>query len=309
MKNNRNQPITTAMLAKLCNVSQGTVDRALHDRGGIHPETKERILAAAKEYGYRPNLHAQSLVSGKNRIVGMVVFDLYNDYFSEIIMHLESALFSAGLFPVVMFSDKNKAQEIDCIKTLFEAGADGLILCPVNGGTVFGNFLQELGIPVVTIGNQVPGIPYVGVDNFEAMKELTLYRISKGIRELLYYAPVLDRKNENYSAQSLRFDGFQAACKRTGIPFSRITEIPDSLSPNTGIIASTDHYALRLIFSGISPQQVSGFDHIRAIETYRIPLVTVDSHSQKTAETVLSFFTGKAKPKDILIPHTLIKPK
>ncbi|MBQ9117202.1 MAG: helix-turn-helix domain-containing protein, partial [Clostridia bacterium] len=47
--------MTTTQLARICGVSQGTVDRALHNRGGINPETKARILEIAKEYDYRPN--------------------------------------------------------------------------------------------------------------------------------------------------------------------------------------------------------------------------------------------------------------
>ena len=48
--------ITTTQLARICGVLQGTVDRALHNRGEINPETKAKILAVAKEYGYAPSL-------------------------------------------------------------------------------------------------------------------------------------------------------------------------------------------------------------------------------------------------------------
>ena len=58
--------ISTTEIAKICGVSQETVDRALNNRNGISPQTKEKILSVAKEFGYRPNLHARSIAGGKS---------------------------------------------------------------------------------------------------------------------------------------------------------------------------------------------------------------------------------------------------
>lgn len=57
--------ITTTQIARICGVSQGTVDRALHNRGEIKAETKEKILAVAKEYDYVPRVGAEAAVKGK----------------------------------------------------------------------------------------------------------------------------------------------------------------------------------------------------------------------------------------------------
>ena len=58
--------MSTAKLAEICGVSQGTVDRALNNRGGIKPETRDRILRIAKEYGYRPNIQSFNRATGKS---------------------------------------------------------------------------------------------------------------------------------------------------------------------------------------------------------------------------------------------------
>ena len=313
MSAKRRTLVTTAMLAKLCGVSQGTVDRALHNRSGINPETREQILAVAKEYGYRPNIHAQSLVSGKSGMIGIVVFDLYNDYFSEMLMNLESAFCREGLYPLVMFSEKNPKREKECIETLYAMGADGLILCPVNGGEMFGCYLKALGIPVITVGNRVPGIPYVGVDNFKAMYDLTVQRISSGFRQLTYFAPVLGRTDSNAEAQTQRFLGFQAAAREAGIPYALVTQQPEDvrvLCPNreTAVVASTDHYALRLVYAGVPADQLSGFDHIKAPDRYRVPLVTVDGNSVETARAVVRMFTQKQPLTDYTVPYTIVIP-
>ena len=78
--------ITTTQLARICGVSQGTVDRALHNRSGINPETRARILEVAKEYDYRPNIQMGDRAN--SMLIGVVLFDLYNEYFSKLAMSL-----------------------------------------------------------------------------------------------------------------------------------------------------------------------------------------------------------------------------
>lgn len=95
--------ISTTQLAKICGVSQGTVDRALNGRKGISPKTKEKILTTAQKYGYRPNIHARSIAGGKSMLMGVVVFDLENQYFSDILTAIEN---------------------------LYLMSVDGIVLCP-----------------------------------------------------------------------------------------------------------------------------------------------------------------------------------
>ena len=152
MKNNK---ISTLQLARICNVSQGTVDRALHNRSGIKPETRQRIIEAARKYGYRPE------GADKNRTVGIIVFDLYNDYFSELITKTETALRSIGFYSIIMFTDKDKQNELECIEKMYNAGVDSIILCPVNSGKDFSSYLKSWKIPIITLGNKVDGIKYI----------------------------------------------------------------------------------------------------------------------------------------------------
>ena len=87
--------ITTTQLARICGVSQGTVDRALHDRGGISPKTREKILAVAKEYDYVPSIKTKS-EQGRSMLIGVVLYDLYNEFFSKLAMSLVNEAKRAG---------------------------------------------------------------------------------------------------------------------------------------------------------------------------------------------------------------------
>ena len=85
----KNLNISTSALSKICGVSQGTVDRALNNRPGIKLSTKQKILTAAKKFGYRAPIQANTAkVIGQ---IGIVVFNLNNEFFSELIMELENA--------------------------------------------------------------------------------------------------------------------------------------------------------------------------------------------------------------------------
>jgi len=77
--------ITSEEIARVCGVSRGTVDRALNNRQGISGKTREKILKTAAEMGYTPNFIASSLSKGVTYTFGVVVLDLYNQFFSHLL--------------------------------------------------------------------------------------------------------------------------------------------------------------------------------------------------------------------------------
>jgi len=80
--------ISSLELARLCGVSQGTVDRALHGRAGISPGTRERILSLAQQHGYRPNPAARELITGQSQTVGAIVPSVNNVFFMDLFNEL-----------------------------------------------------------------------------------------------------------------------------------------------------------------------------------------------------------------------------
>lgn len=164
--------ITTAELAQICGVSQGTVDRALNNRADINANTKQRIIEVAKQYGYREyiNCNSENKTIGQ---IGIIVFNLNNEYFSKLITETELILRSLGLSAVVMMTHYDKQYEIECIRNMYNMGVKGIILCSVNSGDEFKNYLNLFDIPIVEVGNNTGSVPYVGIDDFAAMKDMT----------------------------------------------------------------------------------------------------------------------------------------
>ena len=163
--------ITTSQIAKICGVSQGTVDRALNGRPDIKAETKQKILDVARQYGYREYIDTTpDQIVGQ---IGIIIFNLNNEYFSELVTELEYALRKIKFGATIMMSHYDKQYEIECIRNLYNIGVDGIVLCSINSGVEFENYLKLFDIPIVAVGNKVGSLPYVGIDDFTAMKEMT----------------------------------------------------------------------------------------------------------------------------------------
>ncbi|MEI6520443.1 MAG: LacI family DNA-binding transcriptional regulator [bacterium] len=89
--------ISSLELAKLCGVSQGTVDRAIHGRPGVSAATRDKILAMAAEHGYRPHPAAKELLSGKSNILGMLVPAMNSVFFMDFMQVVKEACDDFGL--------------------------------------------------------------------------------------------------------------------------------------------------------------------------------------------------------------------
>lgn len=303
----KRQSISTTQLAEICGVSQGTVDRALNDRPGINPETKQKILAAAKAYGYRPNIHARSMAGGKSMLIGVVVFDLNNPFFPDVLNSITKYCTDRNYSTVVMVTDRDPEQEIQCIQNLYHMAVDGIVLYPVGTGESYERFLQSLEIPVVTIGNRLENIPYAGIDNYRAMADAVGYAIEQGYEHLVYVKPSL--KGSNTFAQDERLQAFEDHASAVSCAVTDISGAEDALLPGrkNAWICPSDILAVRLLQKargkGVG---LLGFDNIRLIDSMGLMLDSVSYDIGLTAKQVVDhIIDGAAIGQPI--PHRIVK--
>ena len=95
--------ITMAEIARLTGVSQPTVSRVLNGNKAVNPEIRERVLACAREHEFQPNVMAQSLVGSKTHLIGVVVTDIGNAFFADLVKHIEQAAGQAG-YSMILFN-------------------------------------------------------------------------------------------------------------------------------------------------------------------------------------------------------------
>lgn len=204
--------VTAKELAQMCGVSRMTVHRALTDTGRINPQTKELILTKAKECGYRPDLLARGLVKGQTFYIGVVVLDVNNRYFSQLLSAIGTEARERGYFVNITLHEQNKEMEKEQLERLVDYHVDGIILSSVNQGSEYRDFLQRLDTPIVTIGNKIAeDLPFVSIEEKKAAREATEEILRRGYEKIVFVCPPLERRDENTYVHQQRLEGFEEA--------------------------------------------------------------------------------------------------
>ncbi len=287
--------ITTTQLARICGVSQGTVDRALHGREGISAETRARILSVAKEYDYIPSIEAGE--KGHSMLIGVVLYDLYNEYFSKLAMSLVNAAGVMGYSVIFLFSDKDLKAEKSALDYFNYIGVDGIVLFSTGSDDrQYALYLRSLMKPIVLIGNRIGDLTYVGIDDCRAMYDLT-HRLLRetGEGEITYFAPVLRKPLHSLNAQLLRLEGFKRAMEEWHRPYRVVVEedaLPDECA---GVLCATDYYVLRVLrhYENNFQKPVAGFDNSAFLRYLQKRILTVEYSTDTIAEECINYLVGR----------------
>jgi LacI family transcriptional regulator len=211
--------VTMKQVADLCGVSIGAAARALNNTPGVNSRTKEKILRVSRELGYRPHLVARSLRTGKTMTIGVVVCDLDNRFFAQLVSALETTAKESGYFLYLTLSNHNLDQERACLEHLAGLNVDGILVVPTNSGNEFVQFVKSLQVPVVTMGNRLAqAIPFVGIQDRQAVKRAVEVVASRGYRRIIYVSPPLSYKGrENIYEVEERLEGFREGTREQGM--------------------------------------------------------------------------------------------
>ncbi len=321
--------ITTKDLAKICGVSRTTVHRALSDTGRINPETKDFILQTAKEYDYRPDLLARGLVKGQTYNIGVVVLDVNNRYFAQMLSAIEVEARKQGYFVNITLHENNPAIEKEQIARLVDYHVEGIILSSVNQGVDYKKYLHSLNTPIVTIDNKIEeDIPFVGINEREAAREASVQIITRGYQKAVFVCPPLfDRGKENIYVHEEREKGFKEAMMSSTQVEAVVIEQLDYLSScanqlvdgvKTAFFCSGDMFALELMkylrsLGKRAPKDygIMGFDNIDVLDYVTPRLTTIDNSVEKIAikavNLLFDLINGKSTQTEILLDYLLVK--
>lgn len=297
--------ISTTQLARICGVSQGTVDRALHDRGGIRPETKARILAVAREYNYLP--HVKGADGTHSMLIGVLLFDLRNAYFSKLAMSFVHTAKQYGYSVIFQFSEKEEKAERDALEYFRYIGVDGIVLFSAGSDSPeYAQYLRSLQIPLVLVGNRLFDLPYIGIDDEAAMYALTV-RLAEEVTEgdLLYFAPALKDGLHTENTQRHRLRGFTRAAEDLHRSTRAVTDLAD-VADFGGIVCSTDYYALQVLHHLGYPKEIkiAGVDNISFLQSLPCPILSVEYSTDRIAAECFNYLLGLRFTAEI--PHSLI---
>ena len=206
--------VTSAEVAARAGVSQSAVSRVFTPGASASAKTKEKVRKAAAELGYRPNVLARAMVSGRSRMIGLVVAYLENYFYPEALEKLSNALQAEG-YHVLIFMASQTAANIDAVvEEILDYQVDGIVFASVAMSSNIAERCEQAGVPVVLFNRYEdrPGITAVTSDNVAGGRRVAEFLLAGGHSRIAHIAGW-----EGASTQRDREAGFLAGLKAAGV--------------------------------------------------------------------------------------------
>ena len=292
-------------VAKRAGVSTATVSRVLNNLNMVKNSTRARVLRAAEELKYHPNLHARSLARGKSRTLGILVSNMENPFFFDIYRALESAAHARGYEVVVANTDYNSEQLVSSVRLMIGWRVAGLAAIVSEMDSHLMQMLTDSKIPIVfyDVGTPQKNITNVRVDYRKGMKKIVEYLHSLGHTRMAFLGhhstlgPISERRKtflETVARFSPNTEG-QIVAAADGLEGGRqaARELLSSGFQPTAILCVNDFMAVGVLRhlrdQGIRvPEDVSvtGFDNIKLAEFCSPALTTVHIPRERIGQTI-----------------------
>ncbi|GAA2633007.1 LacI family DNA-binding transcriptional regulator [Paractinoplanes durhamensis] len=264
---------TIYQVAQLAGVSIATVSRAMRDSDLVTEQTRERVLAAAKQLRFTPSRAGRSLAEGRHAANGIVFPDLVGPYYAEVILGYEAT--AAGFGSSVLILATGGRTDADAAVRELATRVDGLT---VMGQTVSDEVIAELRLPVVLLARDpVPGVDTVRAQNARTARSLVEHLLGHGHRRFTFLGDPAGSPDVRG-----RYDGVRAGLKRAGVEPADLVptkgfdleagkEAAKALQPGTAVVCANDELALGVLLAAEEaglrvPQDlaVTGWDDLLA---------------------------------------------
>ncbi len=219
-------PSTTIKdLARLAGVNHSTVSRALRGSPLISTETTLRVQQAAQELGYQPSAAARSLKTRSSRALGVVVSNIDDPFFGEVLQGVEDTAQSNGYSLFIAASQQDQDRQQAIVRAMREHRVDGLIICSTSFDAVQNRQFLENGIPIVVVNNQAEEDYKYSIyhDDVDGSRQITRHLLELGHRRVAYLGNSLSGRTTLD-----RLAGVEQEMKAAGleIPKDYILQVP-----------------------------------------------------------------------------------
>lgn len=306
--------ITSLQVAKRAGVSQAAVSRAFTPGASVSAKTAQKVKKAAQELGYRPNSLARAMVSGKSRIIGLVVAYLENYFYPEALEKLSNNLQAEGYHVMVFMAAQTSGTVDHIIDEILDYQVDGIIAASVALSSDLAERCRAAGVPIVFFNrtHSGPMASSVTSDNFAGGKAVAELFCQAGLKRCAYIAGW-----EGASTQVEREAGFRAGLALHGQEicafgvgnFSQheaanaARKIFDCADPPDAVFVANDHMAfavmdvLRSELGFDVPHDVSvvGFDDVPPASWPAYALTSVRQRANKMVEETVRLMMEKIR--------------
>ena len=299
-----NAPVGIREVAAHAGVSVGTVSNVLNRPDIVAKSTRDRVHQAIKALGFVRNESARQLRAGRSRIIGLIVLDVANPFFTDVARGVEDEASMSGLAVILCNSDDQLPKENSYLELLEEHRVQGILITPVAGTDERLALLQQRGTPVVLVDSRSPsgGLCSVAVDDVLGGDVAMSHLLETGHERVAYiggpvsFRQVADRRDGALRALSragrdpgdvllIETQALNvAAGQRAG---AQIAAMPGGLRP-TGVFCANDLIALGLLqemtLHAIAvPDEIAivGYDDIDFAASAAVPLSSVRQPRQE----------------------------
>jgi LacI family transcriptional regulator len=208
-------PTTIRDVAAAAGVSPATVSRVLNLKEDVHADLRRRVLAAVTDLGYRRNGPARSLRTRAAMVLGIIISDITNPFFTAMVRGVEDTAQVAGYSVVLANADEDVAKEARYLEVAAAEQMAGVLLSPASSQLTNIDILSERGIPVVTIDRRLPAaaVDSVTVNNHQAAREAAEHLIGQGCHRIGFVAGPVQT-----TTGASRLAGYRAALRAAGRP-------------------------------------------------------------------------------------------
>ena len=319
---------TIADVARVAGVSKGLVSFALNDKPGVAPDTKDRILSAARELGWSPSLRARSLSTDRAFALGLVIArdpdTISSDpFFPAFIAGVESALAPAGQALVVSVVEEGEGEFASYRRLADGDRVDGVIITDLRRNDPRIRLVAQLGLDAVTLGHPDADSPFPSVsrDDGPGIRATVAHLVSLGHRTIAHVAGprrmLHGSRRADVFVEALHDHGLSPAALietdfTVGAGAAATRELLDRPQPPTAIVYANDVMAIAGM--GVAQRRglripddlsITGFDGFEVGEHLYPSLTTVTTAVQvwgrTAAELLLATIAGQ-HPGDLELP-------
>ena len=317
--------LTIKTIAKQLQLSVSTISKALRDSHEISAETKNRVVALAKQLNYTPNPYASSLRKRKSKTIGVVIPEVVNSFFSQSINGIESVAKEKGYHVLIYLTHENFENEKAILKD-FESGRVDGVLISVCRETTNSNHITELiakEVPVIffdRVFNEVNTVKVI-TNDFESAYIATTHLITSGCKNP-HFVSILS----NLNIISNRIEGYKKALEENGIKFNNnniincttnweynyatlLKKLQSSKKPD-GILCSIENLSI-IIYKVCedlkikipADLQMISFSNLDTASFLNPPLTTITQPAYKIGQTAAATLVKALEKKNFVIPN------
>ena len=314
---------TSLDVARLAGVSQSAVSRCFTAGASVSDAMRDKVQEAARKLGYQPNAHARSLITGRSRIIGLVLSHIENLFYPAVLEQLAQRLQQDGYHLLIFISDGHNAD--DLVGEILQYKVDGIVLGATTLSSALAQRCADASIPVVLFNRimaegSAGSVSSVRSDNVGGGREIARFLVAGGHRRIAYLAGREDSSTNLERERGFReglaeagqriyaraignYDVLQAR-QATRDLFAQAEQRPDAVFVASDQMAIAVLDTLRHELGLAVPQQVSvvGFDNVPQAAWESYALTTFEQPVQPMVEATVELLQSYLRGDDM--PHT-----